>query len=140
MIGSVSFGVSRHFHLKNKDLRTKILLTHGSFLLMKGATQHHWYHSIPKELKVTGSRGSILLSGRLSEFFRYFRLYMNTIVQKKKDGFEGRKLISLPDIIHKEQCACYTDLYHAYRGTSLKLPIITGNAGKAVRIISSSIA
>lgn len=56
VIGSVSFGVSRHFHLKNKDLRTKILLTHGSFLLMKGTTQHHWYHSIPKELKVTGGR------------------------------------------------------------------------------------
>jgi alkylated DNA repair dioxygenase AlkB len=56
VIGSVSFGVSRHFHLKNKDLRTKILLTHGSFLLMKGATQHHWYHSIPKEPKVTGGR------------------------------------------------------------------------------------
>lgn len=56
VIGSVSFGVPRHFHLKNKDLRTKILLTHGSFLLMKCATQHHWYHSIQKELKVSGGR------------------------------------------------------------------------------------
>lgn len=59
VIGSVSFGVSRHFHLKHrtdKNLRAKILLTHGSFLLMKGATQHHWYHSIPKELKVAEGR------------------------------------------------------------------------------------
>ncbi|SIO01927.1 alpha-ketoglutarate-dependent dioxygenase AlkB family protein [Chitinophaga niabensis] len=59
VIGSVSFGASRYFHLKHrvdKTLRTKIRLTHGSFLLMKGTTQHHWYHSIPKELKVTGGR------------------------------------------------------------------------------------
>jgi alkylated DNA repair dioxygenase AlkB len=62
VIGSVSFGTSRFFHLKHrqdKTLRQKIALTHGSFLLMKGSTQHNWYHSIPKELKVMESRINI---------------------------------------------------------------------------------
>lgn len=52
IIGSVSFGETRAFHLRHihdKSLdTTKILLTHGSFLLMKGTTQHYWKHQIPK--------------------------------------------------------------------------------------------
>ena len=59
VIGSVSFGSPRTFHLKHyqdKTLTTKISLTHGSFLLMQGSTQHHWLHSIPKQLKITGGR------------------------------------------------------------------------------------
>jgi alkylated DNA repair dioxygenase AlkB len=59
VIGSVSFGSPRTFHLKHyqdKTLIEKISLTHGSFLLMQGSTQHHWLHSIPKQLKITAGR------------------------------------------------------------------------------------
>ncbi len=52
VIGSVSFGETRSFQLKHlirKDLtKVEIPLTHGSFLLMKGSTQHFWKHQIPK--------------------------------------------------------------------------------------------
>lgn len=54
IIASVSFGAERYFHLKhksNKDLKQKILLKNGSLLLMKGSTQHHWLHQIPKTAK-----------------------------------------------------------------------------------------
>ncbi|SFD84393.1 Alkylated DNA repair dioxygenase AlkB [Chitinophaga sp. CF118] len=59
VIGSVSFGSPRTFclkHYKEKTLIKKIPLTHGSFLLMKGSTQHHWLHSIPKQPGITGGR------------------------------------------------------------------------------------
>jgi alkylated DNA repair dioxygenase AlkB len=54
VIGSVSFGGTRAFELKhkrNKSLRMKIDLGHGSYLLMRGPTQHHWLHQVPKEKK-----------------------------------------------------------------------------------------
>lgn len=54
VIASVTFGQGRFFHLKhrtNKNLKHKILLEHGSLLLMKGETQHHWLHQIPKTAK-----------------------------------------------------------------------------------------
>ncbi len=54
VIGSVSLGGTRRFqfkHKQNKDLRYEMGLTHGSYLLMKGPTQHHWFHRIPKEAK-----------------------------------------------------------------------------------------
>ena len=59
VIGSVSFGAPRAFamkHLSNKTFNKKLLLTPGSFLLMAGSTQHHWYHSIPKTKRVAGGR------------------------------------------------------------------------------------
>ena len=59
VIGSVSFGAARSFHLKHateKKLARKVLLTNGSFLLMKGATQHHWLHSIPKDANINEGR------------------------------------------------------------------------------------
>jgi alkylated DNA repair dioxygenase AlkB len=59
IIGSVSFGATRKFHLKHyfdKKLKTSIDLTHGSFLLMRGETQHFWQHSIPKISTPTGAR------------------------------------------------------------------------------------
>ncbi|MFC6102882.1 alpha-ketoglutarate-dependent dioxygenase AlkB family protein [Olivibacter domesticus] len=62
VIGSVSFGADRYFHFKHfKDqkLKRKILLTHGSLLLMKGSTQHWWLHSIQKEATVASSRINI---------------------------------------------------------------------------------
>lgn len=51
VIASVSFGATRRFMFRNKiqkELKYEIDLTHGSFLLMMGATQHCWQHQIPK--------------------------------------------------------------------------------------------
>jgi alkylated DNA repair dioxygenase AlkB len=62
VIGSVSFGVSRVFslkHYKDKKLKEKVLLTNGSFLLMKGETQHKWLHSIQKDQTITAPRINI---------------------------------------------------------------------------------
>ena len=58
-IASISLGTPRFFHLKhktNKDLKHKILLEHGSLLLMTGPTQHFWKHQIPKTAKPIGER------------------------------------------------------------------------------------
>ena len=59
VIASLSFGAERLFQLKhnnNSQLKQSILLEHGSFLLMKGATQHYWKHQIPKTNKPIGGR------------------------------------------------------------------------------------
>lgn len=59
VIASVTLGQERYFHLKHrndKDLKRKILLQHGSLLLMQGPTQHHWLHRIPKTAKPIGER------------------------------------------------------------------------------------
>ncbi|GGG57477.1 alkylated DNA repair protein [Croceivirga lutea] len=58
-IASISLGASRYFHLKhktNKTYKAKILLEHGSLLLMTGATQHHYKHQIAKTAKLIGER------------------------------------------------------------------------------------
>ncbi|WP_165731197.1 alpha-ketoglutarate-dependent dioxygenase AlkB [Polaribacter sp. 20A6] len=55
VIGSATFGETRPFQLKHatrKDLkRIEIPLTHGSLLIMQGATQENWKHKIPKTTK-----------------------------------------------------------------------------------------
>ena len=59
IIASLSLGEARYFHFrhkKNKALKHKLLLEHGSLLLMKGSTQHHWHHQIPKTSKNIGER------------------------------------------------------------------------------------
>ena len=59
VIGSLSLGETRQFQMKhkfNRDLKQKILLQHGSFLLMRGKTQHHWLHQIPKRKNFKGER------------------------------------------------------------------------------------
>ena len=53
-IASVSLGASRFFHLRhNQDpkKRYKLLLEHGSLLLMGGQTQHFWKHQVAKTRK-----------------------------------------------------------------------------------------
>ncbi len=58
-IVSVNFGESRRFLLKHrteKNLKSGILLTHGSVLIMAGEMQHHWLHAIPKSAQVLKSR------------------------------------------------------------------------------------
>ena len=62
IIASLSLGQERYFHLKHKlkkDLKQKLLLEHGSLLLMKGETQHCWYHQIPKTAKTIQERINI---------------------------------------------------------------------------------
>ena len=58
-IASVSLGQERYFHLRNisnKTLKHKLLLEHGSLLVMQGPTQHFWQHQIPKTSKKIGER------------------------------------------------------------------------------------
>ncbi len=59
IIASVTFGEERPFHLKHrkdKTLKEKLILQHGSLLVMQGATQEHWLHQIPKTKKDIGPR------------------------------------------------------------------------------------
>lgn len=59
IIASVTLGAPRYFNLKHKDnpkLKHKLLLEHGSLLLMKGETQHHWLHQIAKTKRVIKPR------------------------------------------------------------------------------------
>ncbi len=59
VIASITLGQERFFHLKHKEnklLKHKILLEHGSLLLMQGETQHRWLHQIPKTAKPIGER------------------------------------------------------------------------------------
>lgn len=54
LIASVSLGEARPFHFKHrnlKDQRHKLILEHGSLLIMKGEMQHHWLHQIAKTKK-----------------------------------------------------------------------------------------
>lgn len=59
IIASMSLGQERYFHLKHrndKSLKHKLLLQHGSLLMMAGQTQHHWLHQIPKTTKTVHER------------------------------------------------------------------------------------
>lgn len=58
-IASVSLGATRAFHLKHrkdKTLRYRMYLEHGSLLLMGGCMQESWLHQIPKTRKTLGQR------------------------------------------------------------------------------------
>lgn len=57
-IASVSLGAERQFRFKHKRLDEKVsmLLESGSLLVMKGTTQTHWLHSIPKTKSITTPR------------------------------------------------------------------------------------
>jgi alkylated DNA repair dioxygenase AlkB len=59
VIGSVNFGATRDFdlrHYEEQELRVSMPLKNGSFLLMKGATQHHWQHRIAKKKEPVSAR------------------------------------------------------------------------------------
>jgi alkylated DNA repair dioxygenase AlkB len=59
IIGSVNFGGTRCFSFKHKQIKERkveIDLPHGSFLLMRGETQHHWLHQIAKTTKNVSPR------------------------------------------------------------------------------------
>ncbi len=51
VIGSLSLGGTRRLVLRHrfeKGLKHQLELTSGSFLLMRGTTQHYWQHQVPK--------------------------------------------------------------------------------------------
>ncbi|MDT7827860.1 alpha-ketoglutarate-dependent dioxygenase AlkB [Pricia sp. S334] len=59
VIASVTLGQERYFHLKHRSdkyLKHKVLLWHGSLLIMQGTTQQHWLHQVPKTAKPIGER------------------------------------------------------------------------------------
>ncbi|WP_298494489.1 alpha-ketoglutarate-dependent dioxygenase AlkB [uncultured Algibacter sp.] len=59
IIASVSLGAERIFHFKHKtdkSLKTKLILKHGSLLLMQGETQSNWLHQLPKTKKTIKNR------------------------------------------------------------------------------------
>jgi alkylated DNA repair dioxygenase AlkB len=59
VIASLSFGAPRDFqlrHRKDKSLKVSLKLAHGSLLLMRGQTQHHWAHALPKRAAPLGPR------------------------------------------------------------------------------------
>lgn len=59
VIASVNFGTTRDFVLRRIDDPSKrivIPLQHGTLLVMGGALQHYWQHSVPKRKTAKGSR------------------------------------------------------------------------------------
>jgi alkylated DNA repair dioxygenase AlkB len=59
VIASVSLGATRRFrmrHRKHREATIAVDLEHGSLLLMRGATQHHWLHAVPKIARPAGER------------------------------------------------------------------------------------
>ncbi len=53
-IVSLSFGVPRKMrfkHANSKEKKAALELASGSLVWMRGATQHHWYHCIPRTSK-----------------------------------------------------------------------------------------
>ena len=57
-IASLSFGAERPFHFKHKvtGQLVTVMLENGSLLVMKGSTQSHWLHSLPKRTKIKSPR------------------------------------------------------------------------------------
>lgn len=57
-IASLTFGATRKFSFKHKKSKetVSIDLEAGSLLIMKGTTQTHWLHSLPKTKKVSEPR------------------------------------------------------------------------------------
>jgi len=59
IIASISLGATRRFALKHRDDPSRKLaleLPHGSLLVMSGATQRHYRHSLPRTTRPTGTR------------------------------------------------------------------------------------
>jgi alkylated DNA repair dioxygenase AlkB len=58
IIASLSFGAERKFSFKHKQTKqiVSVILEHGSLLVMRGATQSNWLHSLPKSKTITQPR------------------------------------------------------------------------------------
>ena len=61
-IASLSFGAERKFSFKHKQSKetVSINLEHGSLLVMKGATQSNWLHSLPPTKIKTATRINLI--------------------------------------------------------------------------------
>lgn len=57
-IASLTLGAERKFAFKHKKTKqtVSLVLQHGSLLIMKGTTQTHWLHRLPKTTKVKRPR------------------------------------------------------------------------------------
>jgi alkylated DNA repair dioxygenase AlkB len=57
-IASLSLGAERRFLFRHKKSNetVSLLLENGSLLVMKGETQTHWQHSLPKSKKIKAAR------------------------------------------------------------------------------------
>lgn len=57
-IASFSFGAERKFAFRHRQTKEtlSLMLEHGSILVMKGTTQTHWLHSLPKSKKIITPR------------------------------------------------------------------------------------
>ena len=59
IIASVSLGAEREFLMRHRlkpDARVRIMLSHGSLLMMSGTTQRFWQHSLPRRKTVREPR------------------------------------------------------------------------------------
>jgi alkylated DNA repair dioxygenase AlkB len=69
VIASISLGAERRFDLRRRDDHSKvarIILEHGSLLVMGGGTQKNWQHSIARRTDAIGERINLTfrLTGR----------------------------------------------------------------------------
>lgn len=69
VIASLSLGAARKFGLRHKVTKEKItlMLEHGSLLVMKGATQTYWQHTIFKSALVDQPRINLTFRTIISE-------------------------------------------------------------------------
>ena len=69
VIASASFGAPRRFLLRPKrgGASVPILLEPGSLLVMRGATQRHWMHSVPPTRRPVGPRLNLTFRRILAE-------------------------------------------------------------------------
>ena len=80
VIGSISLGAERKFKLRHKQYKQngykhEIVLKNGSFLLMRGETQHNWLHEIPRTALPIGSRVNLTFSSysnRLNNLIHFY--------------------------------------------------------------------
>ena len=59
VIASVSLGATRRFVLRHRAQPARkfaLELAHGSLLVMRGATQRHWQHALPRTARPVGER------------------------------------------------------------------------------------
>jgi alkylated DNA repair dioxygenase AlkB len=68
-IASVSLGAERRFDFKHKsrDLKVSVMLENGSLLWMRGLSQAHWKHALPKTKKVKSRRINMTFRRILSD-------------------------------------------------------------------------
>ncbi|MDO6462094.1 alpha-ketoglutarate-dependent dioxygenase AlkB [Granulosicoccaceae sp. 1_MG-2023] len=60
LIASLSLGAARRFRLKHRSDKQRkpltLTLPHNSLLIMQGALQHHWLHTVPKTRQACAAR------------------------------------------------------------------------------------